>query len=180
MQIAQARLMGAKVRRAINFAKADGWTIAVFGALTVLLSIGSIAASLLGLAMVVLGVLQRRCAKRLEQLQPESVRRLALHQLIMGLLIGLYGLYMAWGVYCDPHPLATLSQVDAGTAEMIAPYEDISKRLYVGFYLLVAMIGLVGCALTAWYYRSREKHVICYRDGVAPWILELQRAGMKL
>lgn len=177
--IAAARRLGSAIRRAVMVAKSDGWTVCIFGALTLLLSIGSIPAMLLGAAMLVLGILQLRSAGHFEQLRPGSAHRLALHQFILGILICLYGLSMALIARNDPHPLASIS-ADPDLAQYLAPYEGLTRSITLAFYLAVAAIGLLSCWLTALYYRSREKRLHEYQSATPSWILDLQRAGMKL
>lgn len=166
-QLAQAKQRGVKIHRAIAIAKADGATIAIFGAITLGLSIGDWVAMLLGAAMAALGVLQWLAAARLAQLDPAAARRLAIHQLILGCLITLYALARLWAGPNDPQ-LASLTAADPQIADLI-------RTIHTGFYALVALIGVVGCGLTALYYRSREKLIAQYIAETPQWILQIQR-----
>ena len=179
-QIVAARKLGAKIDRAVSFATLDGWVTGIFAALTIVGSITSPVGLILGVGMAVVSYHGFQGAKGLKRLDLAAPRRLALNQLAFGAMLFIYGGINTWISYRDPHPLASAGGSEAQVAEILAPYERMVWQIMVGFYLTVMVIAIAGPGLMALYYYRRTKHVMAYLNQTPQWLLDLQRAGMRI
>lgn len=178
-QLVAARRLGTGLRRAVTIGKVDGWTTGIFGAITLLGSIGSLPGTLLGAGMVVLAVLQIRAADRLKQLDEAAPIALARNQIILGILLFAYGGISL--VLSMRNPLSLASSAGAMAPElsqMIAGYEDLLRRLIITVYATVMAVAVLGPGLTAIYYYAQRKRILAYRSSTPQWILALQHAGV--
>src|ERR1041385_7380348 len=97
-QLATARVAVRKIIRAAGVARFDGGTIAFCGAITIMLSLGSISGMLIGAALAVIAFIELHAAGRLKRLDPGSIRLLGLNQLA---LCGMLILYALWSIYSE-------------------------------------------------------------------------------
>src|SRR5579872_1559984 len=73
-----------KIRFATYVAAMDGWTLAVFGLGTFVLSVGSVLGMALGAGMTIMAWRELTQGKALSRLDPEAPRKLAINQLVLG------------------------------------------------------------------------------------------------
>ena len=180
-EIATARKLSAGLRRAVSVGQIDGWSIGVFGVITLLTSIGSMPGMVLGTGMAVLAFLQLKAAGRLSQLDEAAPGILARNQIILGTLLFLYGSISLWGAINNPAPLSSSStEMGPEIAQMLAPYEEMAQVMYEALYVGVMALSIIGPGLTAMYYYRQGKHIAAYRLSTPPWLLSLQQAGVKL
>jgi hypothetical protein len=177
-QIAAARKRGKAIARCASIANMSGWTIAVFGALTVITSIGSITGMLLGAGMCVLSHFEFRGAKEMRRLDPTAPKRLAMNQLILG---GALLLYASISLYTS---LTTPSEIDkqlgkeAQLTSMVGSIDSFERMGYIALYGGMIAAAIIGCGGTALYYARRKSQIETYLQETPPWIIELQKAGM--
>src|SRR6185503_12458299 len=69
-QIADARLRSKKIRKGVSVAMFDGWTVGLFGGLTLLFGMFSPVGALLGAGMIAVAYVELRGAKRMRLLDP--------------------------------------------------------------------------------------------------------------
>ena len=176
-QLAAAHAAAGKVRRAVAVARVDGWGVATFGALTLLLGFTSVSAALLGSAMLLIGVIELRAAGRLRQLDPKAPRVLGLNQLA---LAGVLASYAAWGIYrtlAGPSEYAALVASEPQLGQMLGPVEDLSRLIAICIYGgLIAVAAFAQGGLSLFYF-SRTKHVREYLAQTPEWVVSIQRAG---
>src|SRR5947209_4538850 len=72
-QLQEARRRMRKIRRAINAATLDGWSLAVFGLMTFMLGMGDVVAVVLGAGLMAIGGIELYAARRLKRLEPPAV-----------------------------------------------------------------------------------------------------------
>jgi hypothetical protein len=181
MELHAAGLAGRKVRRAAGVATVDGWTIAIFGALTMLVGLTDVPSLAIGAALVAIAVIELRGAARLRRLDPRAVRVLGWNQVTLGaLLLG----YAAWRLVAlrrgDGGVSAVLGEAasDPQVREMLAPVAALTRQIMVWTYAAVAAIAVAGPGSLAWYYFSRGRHVREYLARTPEWIVTMQRAGV--
>jgi hypothetical protein len=180
-QINDARLRGAKIRRALSVAKFDAWSVGIFGGLTFLCALASfsLVGLLLGGGMLAVFWIELRAADRLRKLDASTIKTLAVNQLLLGGLLLAYGLYSLWGVYHEHSPivdeLTSMPNVP-GVGDAVQLAHLIGAVVY-GTLIAVAIFGQGGTAL---YYHTRRKHLDAYLRETPPWIVDAQRAGMPL
>ena len=172
-QLADAQLRAKKVRRAVAVAAFDGWSVGVFGGLTLLVGVFSVAGWVMGAGMLAVAYVELAGRDRLRRMEPGVATRLGWNQLALaGLLIG----YAAWGLYnalLGPDPLAATIAAAPETAELLAPYSGFARMISAAVYVGVALIAVFAQGGTAWYYFTREKYVRAYREQTPAWIVEL-------
>jgi hypothetical protein len=181
-ELARARIVGRKVGRATAVATVDGWTTGIFGGLSIILSFGSVPGILLGAGMAMIAWFQLRSAQALKQLDLEAPKRLARHQLVLGLLLFAYAAFSLWQGLTNPSLLSEATKSDPQVAEILSSYgmDDLARTVYTAVYGSMMVIAVIGTGLAALYYSTRQKHVKAYHEATPQWILDLQRAGMKL
>jgi hypothetical protein len=179
-EIKAARARGARVRRAIRYARFDAWMVAGFACLTALGGLSDPAALLLGTGMAVVAAVEFRATARLRQLDPAAARVLGLNQLAFALILAAYAAWNIHATLTGPGTLAAMSAGQPAVADMLRPYEDLTRRLMLAAYGALITVAVVMQGGTAWFYFSRGKHVEAYLRATPGWILELQRAGVMI
>src|SRR4051812_44953454 len=88
----------------------------------------------------------------------------------------------AWGMLCGPSDLTSAAGAgnDPQVAQMLAPFDDVVRLIHAAVYGALMVAALVGPGLTAWYYATRRGKLAAYRAAAAPWIVQLQSAGVSV
>ena len=173
--IAEARVRGKKVRRAANVAAMSGWTMVVFALVTLLGGLfGDFVALVLGTLLGVIAFNELRGAAMLRRFEMRGPRVLGWNQIGLGALLVVYGVYSL--VHALTHPLLASVGQSTGDAEMDAMIGRISDLAAYGLYGGVAIFGIIGPGLTAWYYFSRAKVVRTMVEGTPEWVIGAMRA----
>jgi len=178
-QLTAARLAGRKIRRAVSVATFDGWTIAIFAALTFLCGLSSPATILLGLGMAVVSYVELTNAAKLRRVDPSAPRRLAFNQLALASMLILYAL---WSLHTqsDNKELQSLIASEPAAAEMLKSLQPLVQRITVAIYASLIAVAILAQGGTALFYYTRTKHIQAYLAQTPPWILQLQKAGFAL
>ncbi|HEY7088339.1 MAG TPA: hypothetical protein VH518_09645, partial [Tepidisphaeraceae bacterium] len=112
--------------------------------------------------------------KRLDRTAP---RRLAINQIAFGILLFSYGAFCLWtALHAPPDELVS----DPQLRQMMGPFQDLARELYIIIYGSVMLAAVIGPGLTAFYYSRLTKHIDAYLSQTPQWILELQQAGMSV
>ncbi|HMB94577.1 MAG TPA: hypothetical protein VKK61_00920 [Tepidisphaeraceae bacterium] len=176
-QIAAARVLGKKVRRATGVAVFSGWTIAIFAAITIFSGIVSLSALALGIGMAIVAYYELRGAGEFKRLDRSAPRRLAINQIAFMLMLIAYAGYELAANLRSPMDLGQIANVDPKMAQTI---QDMARPITIAVYLGIMLAALLGPGLTAVYYYTRRKYIEAYLNQTPTWILELQRAGMSI
>jgi hypothetical protein len=181
-QIAQAKLLGRKIRRAIAVSAFSAWTTAIFGVITLLSSIPfmSIIGMTLGAGMLVCAYIEFQGSRELKLLNPQAPKKLALNQLIFGVMLFLYGAYNLWTSLTSPLDPALSSPELREYKDVMGDIEQLTRMILALLYGSVMLVAILGPGLTALYYATRKKYIEAYTAQTPQWILDLQRAGMQL
>jgi hypothetical protein len=177
-QIAQARIAFKPIRRAAATATCSAWTMAIFGAITLLTSLNSITGAMLGAGMCAISFFEFNGAKEIRRLNPEAIRQLVRNQLVLGALLLIYSSITLYSTIVSPNEIEQTAQSTPEVAQILKPYGRIERLAEVGVCgaMIIAAVG--GCGGTAWYYSRRRRHIERYLRESPQWIVELQRAGM--
>jgi hypothetical protein len=179
-QLAAARLASKRLRRAVSVATFDGWTIAIFAALTFVCGITSVSNILIGVAMGIIAYIELAGAGRLRRVDPLAARTLGFNQIALACLLIVYAI---WSLYYElkyGSITASLSSADPAVASMLEPYKSLVRQLIVlvdGSLVVVAILAQGGTAL---YYFTRVKYIQAYLSQTPPWIIQMQQAGFNL
>ena len=179
-QIVAARKLGGKLHAASAVAAVDGWTLGVFAVLTILFSLTSPVALVLGAGMLTVSYFELRGSRNLKRLDPHAPRLLTLNQFALGAMLFIYGAINLWLSIHEPHPMATMAGQNPELESMLIPYEGIARNISALVYAMLMLVALVGSGLMALYYQRRGKILHAYLHNTPQWILELQRAGMSV
>ncbi len=180
-QLNEARSSMKKIRRTVRIALFDGWSVGLFGALTLLFGYSSLVGIILGGAMVLIGIVEVRAAAHFRNLRAQSARTLAINQLALAvLLIG----YALWSLHslssAKPSEAMNAAQSDPQLKAMLQGAEDLEpliERLVYQLLIVVAVGYQGGMSL---YYFSRRKYAQAYLTQTPPWITEMQRSGISI
>lgn len=176
-QLAEAQQRAKPVRRAIAIAKFDAWTVGIFGALTLLLGVFTIAGWLLGGTLLAVAFIEIRAARDLARMDARAPRRLGLNQIALGAALLTYAMFGLWNVLYGPDPLAETLRQAPEAAEMLAPYSDLIRLTGIAIYAGVACVAIFAQGGMALYYFSRTKHVRAYLAQTPQWLIDFLRAS---
>ncbi len=175
--IAIARRRGRKISRAAGVAAFSGWTLAFFGAVSLLSGLFSLPAFLLGLGLCAVAFVELRGAKGLRAIDLAAPRRLALNQLGLVVVVTAYAGWNIVQALVGPGPYDVHLAAGGPIAETLAPIDRLTRLLTVSFY--AALIGgsviAQGCASV--YYFSRRGHMRAYLQSTPKWVVETLRTA---
>jgi hypothetical protein len=174
-----ARFRARTLRRAALWASMDGWTIAVFGGLSILVGIASAAGWIVGGVLLALGIIEIRAASALRRLEVGAPQRLAVNQIVLG---GLLLAYACWGLWWAAYgQIDALDRLVGETQGLALPeLESLVRLLALVLYATLAAVAVIVPGLSAVYYWTRKPHLQAYLEHTPGWIMDLQRRGVSL
>jgi hypothetical protein len=166
--LSEGRERFAPIRKAIRYARFDGWAIAVFAVLTGLCGLSSPINLLLGAAMGTIAWVELHEASRLKQAAPGALRRLSYNQLALAGLLILYAIWQLWsGV--DPADIQSLKSKVGGDNQTVKLVESMSSLINTLVYGILIIVAVTVQGSTALYYLSREKYLRQYLTQTPGW-----------
>jgi hypothetical protein len=171
-----ARVRSRKVRRASVVARVSGWTLAFFAFVTLLGALfGDLASLIMGLALAALAFNELRGGKMIARFDPRGARTLGMNQLVLGAVIVSYA---AWSFYVAmKNPALAQLGGTTGDPDIDATVQSISDLATYGLYGTLAVVGFIGCGLTALYYFTRAGVVRSVVAETPVWVLDTMRAA---
>lgn len=179
-ELEAARKGARKVRRAVSVANFDGWTIAIFGAITLAMGLTDFTNIGLSLGLGAVAYFELRNAARLKRLEPDAARVLGFNQLA---LAGILIIYACWQLYVSSRSgstAAALGVTDPDVAQMLGPVQDLTTMIYHAVYGALILIAVFAQGSMALYYFTRVRLVRNYLATTPEWIITLQKAGFAL
>ena len=179
-QIADARLRSKKIRSGVSVAMFDGWTVGLFGGLTLLGGMISLSpiALLLGGGMIAVAYVEIRGAKRMRLLDPQAPRTLAWNQVVLGGMLLAYAIFSLWLIYTGRTEMQTEIAKYPELTDVVGDLDRLSKLIGLLVYGTLMSVAIFGQGGTALFYLSRKKHIEAYLRDTPPWIIDAQRSGM--
>ncbi len=174
-ELADSRAAHKYIRRAIAVANFDGWTIAVFAIINCLCGLGDLQSMVIGAVMGVMAYVEIRGASQLRRLDQSAPRRLAINQILLGLLLCAYAVWRIYDYLHGPSPYAALSAADPKIGKR---FEDMFRSLAVALYGCLIIFAILAQGGAAIFYFTREKHLRDYRQRTPAWILQMQQTGV--
>jgi hypothetical protein len=179
-QIAAARKRGKAIKRCASTASFSAWTMAIFGACTLLGSIGSWFGMALGAGMCVLSHFEFKGAREMRRLDINAPNRLARNQVILMAALLIYSVAALWSALSGPSELDRALGNEAELKGMFGSVTEIERSVSIILYTVVGAAAILGCGGAALYYKSRRKYIEAYLRETPPWITQLEQAGMSV
>jgi len=171
-----ARHQARKISRAAVVAAISGWSMAVFGTISLLAGLFSLPSFLLGIGLVVVAWVELRGARALRAVDLNAPRSLALNQL--GVLV-LVTAYAGWGVVTalvGPGPYDEQIAAGGAIADSLAPIDQLTRIVTVAIYAAVIAGSVLAQGCAAAYYFTRRRHMTSYLRSTPKWVIETLRA----
>src|SRR5689334_7687058 len=111
-ELTDARAAHKYIRRAINVALFDGWTVAAFALVNCMCGLADLTSMIVGLAMGAVAVVEIRGAAQLRRLDTSAPRRLGFNQILLGMLLSAYALWQIYQYLHGPSALAAVTAAD--------------------------------------------------------------------
>lgn len=159
----------AMVKGPARVAAINGWSLMIFGGLSLLIALGSLGGMLVGAVILALGWNELQGRELWLGLDPAGPVRLVQNQYGLMAVGTLYSAANAWGATHRPAP--SLAELE-GLLDL--PAGDLGSTLATG-YLVVGVGVVLAFGITARYYRARAGRLSDYLRVTDDWIVELQR-----
>jgi hypothetical protein len=181
-EIARARELYRKVRRATGVATFDAWATATFAGLTLLVTLMSFSLTglLVGAGMAVVAWNGFRGLKMLKALDPEGARVLGWNQILLGSVLFLYAAWNLVAIATGAPGSMFGSLKDQLEGLDTTQIESVVRSIAYLVYGSLALFAIIAQGLTSLYYFSRGRYVRDYVEKSAGWVLQMQRAGFSL
>lgn len=179
-ELEAARKSARKVRRAVSVANFDGWTIAIFGAITLAMGLTDFTNIGLGLGLGAVAYLELRNAGRVKRLDADAARILGFNQLALAAILIIYA---CWELYVSSRSggaAAALGVTDPDVAQMLGPVQDLTTMISHAVYGSLILIAVFAQGSMALYYFTRVRLIRNYLATTPEWIITLQKAGFAL
>jgi hypothetical protein len=175
-ELEAARYALRKIRRAAGAARFEGYSIAIFGGLTILMGITSVTDILIGLVLTAVGVIEIVAGGRLRRLDVGAIRILTFNQLSFAVLIFLYASVMLHGEMV--HPLSDVGDADAQLLGQAGPAAlSMTHEIMMLVYASLIVAALFEAGMAGYFY-SRGAHLDQYLAQTPEWIVSMQKAGV--
>jgi hypothetical protein len=179
-ELATARSEFRPIRRAISIARFDAWCIGIFAVITLLFGLGSASSILMGGIMLAVATVEMRGARRLGRLDAQATTMLAANQLALATLLVLYAVWCIWGELRGTGSLMSLSGDDAQLAQMLKPFEHLTRLLAIVSYAVLIIVAVVAQGGLAVFYHSRRPRILSYQRSTPGWIISLHQADVAI
>ena len=181
-ELKTARNAMKKIRRAILSARIEGYSIAIFGALSFAFSIGNVWDMLVTAILTAIGIIEINGAAKLARLDVRGTRLLMFNQLALAVLILLYALWNIYTQLANPNAaLAGISPSDVQALNQIGVTGqlDIANQIMLIVYSSLIVAALAEAAM-ALYYHSRAAYVRQFIAQTPEWIVTMQKNGVSI
>jgi hypothetical protein len=176
-QLDLAHQRARKIRRAVQVALFNGWTVGVFAVISLLSGILSLTGLVLGGALAIVAYNEFNGAKLLRRLDLRAPRRLAWNQLGLCCVIIAYSV---WGLYTGlsgPSPYGSALPAAGQAAPILKSIEHLQTTITLAVYGSLIFGSIILQGGTAWYYLTRTRHIQAYASQTPQWVIDLQRAA---
>ncbi|MGW8266669.1 MAG: hypothetical protein ACWGSQ_09895 [Longimicrobiales bacterium] len=168
-QLATAIKRAGKVYRAAKVAGITGWTVGVFGVLTLLTNLFSPTAVLGGGALLAVAWNELEGRKKLLRFDPLGARRLARNQLW---LLAVIAVYCFWAIYrARARPIPEVGELET----LLELGEGFFTTALVAFHAVVLALAVLVQGGMYRYHAARIRLVEEYLARTPTWIVEVQR-----
>lgn len=173
---AEACLGLRRARRAAGVATFSGWTLALFGAFSVLGGIWDPFSLGVGIALCVLAWSEFKGASAVRAFRPRGSRRLVLNQLaILGMILVYAGVGLWNTLSTTPPGLEPTGE--AQVDRVLGDVAGLTRMIGVGIYGSLLALGVPLQLLMAAYHARRGRQLARRVEQTPTWIVDLARAA---
>lgn len=178
LSLVQIQMLGTSVqnakpvRKAAAYARFSGWMTLIAGALSVLISLGSIPGMVLGIVLAGIGMRELGLSRRLEAFDIQAPGMLALNQLLFGCVLVGYAVFKIVSFDPSDSVLAGSLANDPAMTEMVGNFNQIANMGVYGVFIIVAFVMQGGTAI---YYWRKKKRVRSMNTHTPSWVLDVHR-----
>ena len=166
-----------KIDRAILVAGFNGWTLAVFAAVTLPMALFDPSSGLVAIALGAIAWREFHGKRRLRQLDPAAPRLLGLNQVCFCALLTCYcGWKIATALLGPGHYADEIAQAPE-LAQTLEPLQEVFTMITLAVYGCVLLGGVLMQGLTAVYYFTRTKYVQQYLEDTPQWVIDVLRVN---
>jgi hypothetical protein len=176
-QLAVSHVEARKIRRAVAAARFDGWSVATFAALTILLDFTSLESILLGACLGIVSFVELRAAARLRRLDVGATDTLGKNQLALACVLVIYAVWRIYRVLTGPGVYAAVANANPDVAGALQPFDELGRFISLTMYGALIAIAVFAQGGLALYYFSRARYVRDYLAQTPAWVVAVQRAG---
>jgi hypothetical protein len=173
-ELAVARKAMKGIRRAVFMAQMDGWSLAVFGALTLVCGLSSATAILVGLGLGAVAFVELKTIPKLKQLDPAAPKTLGYNQLALAAILILYAI---WNLISPVKLSDELSAASPQIRSIMGDPQSLLNLVNNLVYFALIAIAIFAQGSMALFYFRRTKIVTDYLAQTPPWIIQMQQAG---
>ncbi len=139
---------------------------------------GDLTSLFLGTALIIVGVREARAAHRLAAFDRSAPHTLAFNQLALGLIIVLYAAIQIWSAATSSGLSAANQPVgDPKVDAILGDVGDLTRRISIAFYILVAVGGGLATILMSLYYARRRPVIDRFIASNEPWVVQVLRTA---
>lgn len=163
------------VNRTAGLARASGFVMIVLGGIFAVVGIRDPISPgfFISVAVLVNGIIEWRGAASMRALDEKAPGRLAINQVALAVELVVYAV---WQIRVfDPGLIDELLAspmvapvLELYPADVVLMMREMLPQFVRLFYNLVGVVALVGCGGTAWYYRSRLRHLLVAKSAAPP------------
>lgn len=163
------------VNRAANLARVSSFVMIVLGGIFALVGIRDPVSPgfLISAAVFLNGVIEWRGASALRALDEKAPGRLAINQVALGVELVIYAIWQSQVL--DPEMIDQLMSspmvapaLEFYPADVVLMVREMLPQFIRLFYNVVGVVAVLGCGGTAWYYRSRLRHLVVAKSNQPP------------
>ena len=174
-QLAAARINRRRIERAAVVARLSAWTTAVLAAVTLMGTLFSVTALILGAALAVVAYHEFKGLGLLRQLDGKAMTVLGYNQLGLGLIVVIYSLWNIWAAWMGPSPIPEDLRQNQELARMFGSIDELHRVIAVIFYGTIIALSVVAQGLMARYYFSRARYLQTFLRRTPRWIVDLHK-----
>ncbi len=163
-----------KIKRAASVASFNGWSAAVFAAISLPFGFWSMTALVIGVGLGVIAFNEFYGRRMLQRMDLRGPVLLGWNQIGFALLLLCYCAWSVYSMVMNPSTVSDqLGALPPEMASMVGSIEEMTLMLTYLTYGTVAMVSLIIFGGNAWYYFSRRKWMKSYLNETPRWVVEL-------